>query len=648
MEFVDHLDPSAFDPTTPPGEDFYQHVNGGWLKANPVPSEYPAWGAMFEVQVRNEGILHELLVEAAEEPGPEGTPSRMVGDYFAAGMDEAAIADIGVEPLQPLLARIDGIEDLSDLGRQLRDLKRIGVGAFHSLTVSPDFEDPDRYLVYIGQGGLGLPERDYYLRDDERSRALVAAYVTHVANQLGNLGVGGEAEATEILALERSLAEASLPSEELRKAEVRYNRHEVADLDDLMPTFGLESHVRQLGVASDSVNVDNAGFFTRLDEVLASTSLKTLKTYLKWHLVRASASALPPQFEDEAFDFYSRKLGGQQEPRERWTRVLGAASGDIGEQVARLYVDAAFSPEAKERCEQLVDGLVEAMGRSIRSLEWMTDATKEAALTKLAAFGYKIGYPDEWRDYRGLTIERGSYVGNRMNAAMFEFDRQMGRLEDPVDKGEWFMPAHIVNAYYHPMLNEVVFPAGILQPPFFYPDADDAVNSGAIGTVIGHEITHGFDDNGSQFDAEGRRRNWWSPQDREEFERKAEVLVRQFSGFEVAEDQNVNGRLTLGENIADLGGLKIAYDAFVHTLDGNEEGIAGLKPRERFFMSYGTVWRMNYTEAYLRMLANVDVHSPNPFRVNGPLANFAPFADVFEVGDGSPMRLPEQEIAEIW
>ncbi len=648
MDFIDHLDQSSFDEATSAAEDFYVHVNGGWLAANPVPPEYPAWGAMFEVHVRNEGILHELLLSAAEDPGPEGAPSRMVGDYFAAGMDEDAIAEVGTTPLQPFLDQIDAIEALADLRRVLPVLQRAGVGAFHSLGVSPDFEDPDRYMVYIGQGGLGLPERDYYVRDDDRSTALVAAYVEHVAAQLANLGVGGATEAGQILAMEKELAEASLPTETLRKAEVRFNRHAVADLDRLMPSFGLEGYVADLGVTLESLNIDNADFFSALDEILANTSLDTVRAYLRWHLIRSFASALPPAFEDEAFDFYSRKLGGQQEPRERWTRVLGAAASDIGEQVARLYVDAAFSPEAKERCEHLVDGLIESMGRSIRSLDWMTDETKEAALTKLEGFGYKIGYPDEWKDYSGLEIGRESHVGNRLSSRRFEYDREMGRLEEPVDKGEWAMPAHVVNAYYHPMLNEVVFPAGILQEPFFYPDADDAVNFGGIGTVIGHEITHGFDDNGSQFDAEGRRRNWWSDEDRTEFEKRAAVLVDQFNEFEVADDQNVNGRLTLGENIADLGGLKIAYDAFLHALE--EEGVemGGFTPVQRFFLSYGTIWRMNYTEAYLRMLANVDVHSPNPFRVNGPVSNFPPFAEAFGIEVGSPMRRSPESLAAIW
>lgn len=648
MSPSDYLDPNAFDLDAPVSVDFYRHVNGGWLDANPVPSEYPAWGAALEVHVRNEEILHDLLREAADEAGEDGSPTQMVGDYFAAGMDEDGIADVGIEPLRPYLDAIASIESTADLKYQLLSLKRLGVGVFHGVGVSPDFEDAERYLVYVGQGGLGLPERDYYLRDDDRSKSLVAAYVDHMTAQLENLGAGGRDDAEAVYALEKRLAEASLPAEKLRDVKLTLNRHHVEDLDRLMPGFELSRYIRDLGVTTSSVNIDHPVFFAALDTVISDTPIATIRGYLSWHLVRKFATALPPEFEDEAFDFYNRKLGGQQEPRERWTRVLSAASGDIGEQVAKLYVEGAFSPEAKRRCEEMVDGLLGAMGRSIRSLDWMTGETKDAALAKLERFTYKIGYPDEWRDYSGLEIDRSSYVGNRMRAISFEFDRKMGRLEEPVDRGEWAMPAHVVNAYYNPLLNEVVFPAGILQPPFFYEDADDAVNYGGIGSVIGHEITHGFDDNGSQFDGEGRRRNWWTEEDRAEFEKRAEVLVGQFSEFEVDDDQKVNGRLTLGENIADLGGLTIAYDAFLAGLDGDEDEIGGFTPSQRFFLSYATIWRMNYTEEYLRMLANVDVHSPNQFRVNGPVSNFAPFAEAFDVEPGSPMRRPAEETASIW
>ena len=624
-------------------------MNGGWLAANPVPDEYPAWGAAFEVHVRNEDALHRILQEASGEAASEGTPVQMVGDYFAAGMDEASIALAGIAPLQPYLDSIAAIVDLESLAETLIVLHRIGVGALHSLSVASDFDAADKYLAYLGQGGLGLPERDYYLRDDDRSAGLVAAYTAHVATQLANLGESdAESVAEDAVTLEKRLAEASLPAEKLRDRKLTLNRRRVDELDQLMPRFALTSYMRAHGVTSDSVNVDNPAFFSSLEEILAETEISVVRAYLRWHLVRKFAPSLAPNFEDAAFDFYGRTLGGQQTQRTRWQRVLASASADIGELVSRLYVDSEFSPEAKARCEEMVGRLVEAMRRSIETLEWMTEATRKAALNKLDAFGYKIGYPDEWRDYSDLEIGADSFVAHRIRCEIFEHERQFGRLDEEVDDAEWEMPPHVVNAYYHPLLNEIVFPAGILQPPFFYEDADDALIFGGIGTVIGHEITHGFDDQGSQFDEKGRFRSWWSERDRTEFERRAEVVVEQFSEYQVADDQKLNGRLTLGENIADLGGLKIAYDAFTSTLDEHESEIGGLTPQQRFFFSYATIWRTNYTEQYARMLANVDVHSPSSVRVNGPLSNFPPFAETFSVEVGSPMRRADGDLAVIW
>ncbi len=645
------IDSALFDANTPATDDFYRHVNGGWLDANPVPPEYGSWGAFHEVHERNQRLLHDLLLKAAETPSGEGAPRRMVGDYFAAAMDETSIAKAGALPLQPLLSRIDDAATLADVRSLCRKLQRIGVGALFSLGVESDFEDADAYLVYIGQGGLGLPERDYYVRDDERSVELRRAYAEHVARQLGNLGApadGARDAADRILAFETRLAEASLPAEKMRDVTLTMNRHAVGALDELMPGFGLSGLASDLGVTSASVNVDNADFFRELEAALAETPVATLREYLRWHLVKAYASALSPAFEEAAFEFYGRTLGGQQKMRPRWKRVLDAASADVGELVSQLYVEEAFSEAAKHRCERMVDHLLEAMEQAIRGAEWMTDPTRAQALTKLSGFSYKIGFPDTWRDYSGLTIDRSSYAENRMRCAAFEYDRQMGRLAEPVDKAEWAMPAHSVNAYYHPLLNEIVFPAGILQPPFFYAEADDAVNFGAIGAVIGHEITHGFDDQGSRFDANGSLNDWWTEADRTEFDRRAAVLVEQFDGYDVADDLHVNGRLTLGENIADLGGLKVAHAALRSCVGKDGAPIDGFTPEQRFFISYASVWRTNYTEEYLRLIVNVDPHSPARFRVNGPLANLPEFAEAFGAEPGSPMvREPEQR-AHIW
>jgi predicted metalloendopeptidase len=550
----------------------------------------------------------------------------------------------------------------------VRDLQRVGVNALHALGVAPDFEDSEAYLVYLGQGGLGLPERDYYTREDGQSEALRRKYVTHVARQLANLGAheagaagaaaAGQAaaagEAAEaILAFETRLAEASYTAAQLRDVPLTMNRHDFTALDELMPSYGLAGYVRELGVTSASVNVDNPGFFRALDVTLTETPIETLRDYLRWHLVRTFAMSLTPEFENEAFDFHGKTVGGQQEMKPRWKRALAAASADVGELVAQLYVEAAFSEQARQRCEEMVDHLLAAMGRAIRRAGWMSDATREEALRKLSGFTYRIGYPDVWRDYGALEIARDSFVQNRMRAEAFELARQLGRLGKPVDRTEWEMPAHVVNAYYHPLLNEIVFPAGILQPPFFYADADDAVNYGAIGAIIGHEITHGFDDEGSHFDASGELRDWWTEADRAEFMRRAQVLVSQFEAYEVLDGLHVNGQLTLGENIADLGGLKIAHDALLEALAAEGAGAArqptdGFTPEQRFFFSWATAWRTNYTDEYLHLIVQSDPHSPARARVNEPLSNLPAFAAAFGIGDGSPMARDADGRADIW
>jgi putative endopeptidase len=651
IETAQPLDPSLRDDGISVAEDFYHHVNARWLAANPVPAEYPMWGAYIKLDHDNKELTRRLLEEAAAAGSGADPITRLVGDYYAAGMDEAAIAAAGVEPIRAYLDRIDALASVADVRALALDLHRAGAGPLFGIGVEADFEDADVYLAYLGQAGLGLPERGYYTNDDERSVALRAAYVAHVAAQLVNLGATPDmaaAAAETNLAWERRLADVSLSREQQRDPLLTMNRFEVDALDELMPGLRLGAYLREVGVAGDTACVDNPGFFRELDAALAETPIETLRVVLRWHLVRACASSLSPAFEDENFAFYGRTLGGQQAQQPRWKRVVAAADADVGEAVARLYVAVAFPPEAKARCEELVRHLLHAMERAIRGNDWMTEPTREQALAKLAGFGYKIGYPSTWRDYSALRLDRSSFVGNRMAAAAFEMRRQLARLGAPMDPTEWAMPAHVVNAYYHPLRNEVVFPAGILQPPFFYADADDPVNYGGIGTVIGHEITHGFDDTGSRFDAAGALRDWWTEEDRAEFERRANVLVEQFDGYAIADDVHVNGKLTLGENIADLGGIAISFDAMHEAIGDDAHLVDGLTAEQRFFLAYATMWRMGYTEAAARMLANVDTHSPSQYRVNGPLSDFPPFATAFGIPDGSPMVRSSDLRAKIW
>ena len=652
MSHVAPLDPKNMDVGAGAGVDFFRFANGGWLDANPVPPEYGSWGSFREVQVGNEILLRRLLDEAASDVRDRAS-SDIAGRYFASGLDTDTIDAAGIDPLRPWLSRIEAVDSVDDLRSLAVELHPYGVRMLFGWYVAPDFEDSDRYLLYLLQGGLGLPDRDYYLRKDDRSIELRNLYRAHISTQLQNLG-DGEDEAgrqgAAILDLETALAAPSYTAAQRRDVDLTTNKVARRDLAAVMLRFDLVAYLDGIeATGAASVNLENPGFFTELDRILHETPIEVWRAYARWHLIRATASALPAAFEDESFSFYGKALAGEQRQKKRWRRVLAAATGEIGESVSRLYVDAAFSAEAKIRCEQMVDGLVTAMGESIRTLDWMSDETKVEALAKLDGFTYKIGYPDRWKGSEGLEIDRAAWVVNRLRSRAFESAREIAKLDDPVDETEWGMPAHVVNAYYHPIRNEVVFPAGILQPPFFYADADDAVNYGAIGAVIGHEITHGFDDQGSRFDAAGHLRNWWSDADRAEFERRADVVVDQFDSYVVAEDMTINGRLTLGENIADLGGMKLAFNALARILDGDQRpSIDGYTSEQRFFLSFGTIWRQNYTEEYLRLLVNTDPHSPSRFRCNGTLANLDAFAEAFDLDSETPMMHPRDERAEIW
>ena len=646
------IDPVNFDTSVDPSVDFYRYANGGWLDANPVPPEYSRWGSFNEVTERNEELMHRIMQEVAAGEHEPGSPEQMVGDYFASGMNEEQIEETGISPLRSIFAKISTARTVADLRELAATLHPSGLPFVFGIGVAPDFDDPNVYLLYVGQGGLGLPERDYYLRDDEQSVELRSNYLKHIAAQIGNLGYDeatAQADAEAIVAFETALAEPSYTAAQQRDIDLIGNRHDVSELPDVRPGFDLPRYLDSVGAgAVAQLNIDNPGFFKAAAGLLEQTPIETLRAYARWHVIRSVASSLPPKFADEAFDFYGRKLGGQKEQKPRWKRVLAMTTADIGEQLSKLYVAEAFPPEAKMRAEELVDGLFAAMESSLQRRDWMSDDTRQEALAKLSGFTYKIGYPDEWRDYTGLVIDRGPLVENRMRAAAFEYQRDLAKLDKPVDPHEWEMAPHVVNAYYHPLKNEIVFPAGILQPPFFYADADDAVNYGAIGTVIGHEITHGFDDMGSRFDATGQLRDWWTEADRTEFMRRADVVVEQYDGYSVFDDLNVNGKLTLGENIADLGGMTIAFEALREALAGEHAEIDGWTPHQRFFLSWGTIWRQNTTDEWLRLLVNTDPHSPGHFRCNGPLSNFAPFADAFGIASDAPMMRPQEARIEIW
>ncbi|MEN8237801.1 MAG: M13 family metallopeptidase [Actinomycetota bacterium] len=638
------------DPAVSPADDFYRFVNGGWLDANPVPDEYPAWGAIQELNSRTEDVLHEILTTASNEQHPETLAERLVGAHFAAGMDTDRIEHLGIAPIAPMLERIDSVSDKASLATVVADLHRDGIGAFFGVAVSPDFEDSSVNLLWIGQGGLGLPDRDYYLRDDDTSKGLLAAYREHVNTMFSLLGrADHESAADKVVAVETMIAEVSYTNVQMRDVELITNKVTREDVEAMMPTFGLGRYLDAVGAKSHATfSMDNLGFYPAIDALIAEAPLGDIITYLTWHVIQATASALPEAFEKESFNFYGTTLGGQQAQKERWKRVLTASTGDIGQLISQLYVAENFPPKAKTRMEHLVSNLLDAMRASIESIEWMSDATKPEALTKLEGFGYKIGYPDEWRDYTGLELTTDAWLSNRLAASRFEFNRRMATVGEPVNPHEWELAPHVVNAYYHPLHNEIVFPAGILQPPFFSLEADDPTNYGAIGAIIGHEITHGFDDQGSRFDAAGNVRDWWTEHDRAEFDQRAKVVVDQYSAYEVEDGLHVNGELTLGENIADIGGLKIAFTALQTALDGADDLVGGLTPAQRFYIAWATGWRQNYTDAYLRLLVNSDPHSPAYIRGSVPLSNLATFREAFDIPDGAPAIRPPSERVDIW
>jgi putative endopeptidase len=645
------FDAADSDPSVPPSEDFYQFANGGWLESNPVPPEYGAWGSAHEVHVANEAILRDLLEAAARSDSFDDSVEGKVGAYYRSGMDTDRIEAAGLSPIEPRLERIDELASIDDIRDLVVDFHRIGVGVLFTIGVLPDFDDPSVNLLYVGQGGLGLPDRDYYLREDEQSRELLTAYRAHIENMFILAGLDGATSAADqVLGIEHAIAEVSYTNVQMRDVDLITNKREIEEAARLMPGFKLGAYVNSIGAQDEStINFDNVDLYPALDTILTETSLDDWKAYFRWHLLLATASALPEAFEDEAFEFYGKTLGGQQEQKDRWKRILAAGTGDIGQLISQMYVAENFTPQAKQRMEELVDHLLVAMRERLATLPWMGETTRREALAKLEGFGYKIGYPDEWRDYTGLEIRPDEWMTNRIAASRFEFDRQIAKLGQPVDPHEWSMAPHVVNAYYHPLRNEIVFPAGMLQPPFFTEDADDPVNYGAIGSVIGHEITHGFDDQGSKFDATGQMRNWWTDDDRTEFETRAQVIVDQFNAYEVEDGLNVNGDLTLGENIADLGGLKIAYAAMRSAREADDPvNVGGLSPEQRFYIAYARAWRQNYTHEYLRLLVNSDPHSPSHFRCTGPLSNMESFQEAFDISDDAPSMRAERDRVEVW
>lgn len=654
-------DPPAFDvknmdTSVKPSEDFYTYANGGWMKNNPIPPEFSRWGSFNQLAEINNDALKEVAEKALKtKADPKLAPEvQKVGDYYASGIDEKAVEAAKAKPLDDEFKRIDAIKDKADVLKAVAHLHGMGVNAFFGFTSGADDKNASMTIAQAYQGGLGLPDRDYYTKEDDGSKKLRDQYVEHVGKMLSLLGepaASATERAKKVMAIETALAVPARTRVELRNPEKNYNKMTQAELQALMPDWNWAEYFKALNVTEPGdVNVGQPDFFKAANEVFTATSIDDWKTYLRWQLVKAAAAELSSDFVNEEFRFFGQTLTGAKKLKERWKRVIESADNSIGEALGKLYVAENFPPESKARMIELVKNVQEAMSDSIKSRDWMDDATKQEALKKLAAFTVKIGYPDKWRDYSTLKIDRGPFVLNSMRAAIFETDRQLKKIGKPVDRSEWGMTPPTVNAYYNPNQNEIVFPAGILQPPFFNAKADDAINYGGIGAVIAHEISHGFDDQGRQFDAEGNLRDWWTPESAAKYKEKADGIVQQYAEYEPLPGMHINGQLTLGENIADDGGVKLAYAALQKALEksGKRDKIDGFTPEQRFFLGWAQVWRANTREEEIKRRLVMDTHSPTKFRANGPLSNTPEFQKAFELPDGSPMVRPPEKRVTIW
>ncbi|MFB3778153.1 MAG: M13 family metallopeptidase [Bryobacteraceae bacterium] len=633
--------PAFMDKTADPCYNFYQYACGAWRAANPVPADYSRWGRFEELLERNQRIMREIL-ESSAAAAARGPIDQKIGDYYASCMDEAAIEAKSLAPLKPELDRIEALKSAAGLPALVAHLHSQGTNVLFAFGSQADIKNSTQNIAAVYQGGLGLPDRDYYVDEDARSVELRTKYLAHVRRMFelaGTPAALAAAKAQAVLAVETSLAKASLDRVSRRDPYRNYNKLSRRELAALSPSFDWNGYIAaRTTPAFDGLNVQNPGFVRNIEALLKSESLENWRAYLTWQLLHMTASMLPKAFVDEDFDFFGRTLGGQKELRPRWKRCVAAVDADLGEALGQKYVEKTFPPEANKRMLNLVASVENAMRTDLESLPWMTEETKKRALEKLRAVTNKIGYPDKWRDYTALRIVRGDALGNSLRSNAFATAYNLSKIGKPVDPKEWSMTPPTVNAYYSPTMNNINFPAGILQPPFFDAKADDAVNYGGIGAVIAHELTHGFDDQGRKYDARGNLTDWWTEQDGREFERRSQCFIDQYAGYTAIGDVKLNGKLTLGENVADNGGLRLAYMALMETLAGaSRDRIEGFTPEQRLFLSWGQVWCQNVTEEQARLRAATDPHSPGQHRVNGVVSNMPEFQRAFGCSAGQPM-----------
>jgi putative endopeptidase len=648
------FDTRDMDTKVRPQDDFYHYASGEWLKKNPVPPHESRWGSFMILRYDTEKKLLAIVSELKNKKHLKaGSPEQMVRDFYISGLDMKKRNALGLTPVQPWLDRIEKIRDVPSLVTALAHLEIIGGGGPWGIGIDQDMKNSNRYVVYLGQGGLGMPDRDYYLKDDAESKRVRTAYEKHLETiemMMGRTSADAQKDRATIMRIETAIAKISMTKEDLRDFDKTYNKMTVRAFTRITPGIDWKSYFTIVGAGDiRDLIVMQPKFMTSVSKLLRSITIEDWKTYLRWHLVGGAASHLTEKFEKQNFAFYGTVLSGAPKMKPAWRRALGSVNRNLGEVLGKVYVQKHFSPEAKKKINTLVDDLLEAYEARIKGLDWMSPATKKKALRKLSQMNRKLGYPDKWRTYTGLVIRHDDYFGNAVRTAQLEHRREMRRLKKPVDRAEWSMTPQTVNAYCSFGLNDIVFPAAILQPPFFSVDADDAVNYGAIGSVIGHEITHAFDDQGCRFDGKGNRVTWWLNKDSLNFAKKAKVLVKQYNQYTVADGVHVNGQLTLGENIADLGGASIGFDAYkLQLARTGRTDIEGFTPEQRYFLSLALFERENRRPEAEKTQVLTDPHSPGQFRINGPASNLPEFYEAFGVQKGHKLYRAPKDRAKIW
>jgi putative endopeptidase len=650
-ELVSGIIKKNMDTSVKPGDNFDRFVNGTWTKNTKIPADKSSFGAFDMLYDKSQKDVKAIIEEASKGSFTEGSDEQKIGDYYSSFINRKNRDAKGVTPIQSELKAIDAIANYTDLATYFGKANRTGVSIPFSVTVTEDFKDPKKYTLMTWQGGLGLPEREYYLQNDAKMADIRKKYVAHIEKMWQLVGLPNGAEsAPKVMALETRLATNHMKKEDTRNTAALYNKYALSDLKSLMPDFDWTAMLNKAGVANEkNIVIAQVAYTKSLNDIIKNTPIDTWKTYLKWGLINSTADYLNSALDKQNFEFYGKTLNGTEQQEEDWKRAVSAVNGSLGEIVGKVYVKKHFTPEAKKRMTAMVKNLLKAYAASIKELDWMSANTKKEALAKVDKFMIKIGYPDKWRDYSALKVAKNDLFGNVTRATEFEYNRMLNKLGKPVDRAEWGMNPQTVNAYYNPTLNEIVFPAAILQPPFFNLAADDAVNYGGIGAVIGHEIGHGFDDQGSTFDGDGVMRNWWTPQDLTEFQTRTKALVDQYNSFKAFPDLTLNGSYTLGENIGDLGGLSIALKAYKMSLNGKEapkmDGYTGI---QRVFLGWGQVWLDKSREEALRSQVASDPHSPAKFRINGVVRNIPEFYEAFNVKATDSLYLAPEKRVKIW